>query len=114
MMKTIDYRGSGVSKAPGQYSPLLIAILFFVLILPCITHAGELKPLPSMPIFPENPITAEKVELGKKLFFDRRLSGDGTMACATCHNPETGYTDGLAISLSYPTTRNWRNASSLI
>jgi cytochrome c peroxidase len=36
------------------------------------------------------------------------------MACATCHNPETGYTDGLAISLSYPTTRNWRNASSLI
>jgi cytochrome c peroxidase len=67
-----------------------------------------------MPIFPENPITGEKVELGKKLFFDRRLSGDGTMACATCHNPETGYSDGLAISLSYPTTKNWRNSPALI
>ncbi len=53
-------------------------------------------------------------ELGRMLFFDRRLSGDGTMSCATCHNPELGYTDGLAISLSYPTTRNWRNAPTII
>lgn len=56
----------------------------------------------------------EKVELGKKLFFDRRLSGDGTMSCATCHIPELGFTDGMAISLHYPTTRNWRNAPTLI
>lgn len=56
----------------------------------------------------------EVVELGKKLFFDRRLSGDGTMSCATCHNPELGFSDGLPISLSYPTTRNWRNSSTLV
>jgi cytochrome c peroxidase len=67
-----------------------------------------------LPFFPENPLSHEKVELGKKLFFDRRLSGDGTMSCATCHNPETGYSDGLAISLSYPTTKNWRNSPALI
>ena len=53
------------------------------------------------------------VELGKKLFFDRRLSGDGTMSCATCHDPELGFGDGLEISLNYPTTRNWRNAMTL-
>ncbi len=96
----------------------IFSLLFFaVLMAPCLSlhaHAGALEILPPLPISPENPLTPGKVELGKKLFFDRRLSGDGTMACATCHNPETGYTDGLAISLSYPTTRNWRNASSLI
>jgi cytochrome c peroxidase len=36
------------------------------------------------------------------------------MSCATCHNPETGYSDALAISLSYPTTKNWRNAPATI
>ena len=48
------------------------------------------------------------------LFFDRRLSGDGTMNCGTCHDPNQGYGDGMDISLSYPTTRNWRNAPTLI
>jgi cytochrome c peroxidase len=56
----------------------------------------------------------EKIELGKQLFFDRRLSGDGTMSCGTCHDPEKGFSDDLAISLSYPTTRNWRNSPTLI
>ncbi|MBE0584720.1 MAG: cytochrome-c peroxidase, partial [Desulfofustis sp.] len=51
---------------------------------------------------------------GKKLFFDRRLSGDGTMNCGTCHDPEQGYSDGLEISLNYPTTRNWRNSPTVL
>jgi len=76
--------------------------------------AEELKPLSVVPVPTENPQTPAKVELGKKLFFDRRLSGDGTMSCATCHNPERAYTDGMEISLSYPTTRNWRNAPTLV
>ena len=61
-----------------------------------------------------NPQTPEKIELGKKLFFDRRLSGDGTMNCGTCHNPEVAFTDELDISLSYPTTKNWRNSPTLV
>lgn len=73
-----------------------------------------LAPLPPPPSPPENPTTPEKVELGKKLFFDRRLSGDGTMTCATCHDPENGFADALPISLSYPTTRNWRNSPGLV
>lgn len=91
-------------------------LFFFSFSLPFIAQAESysLEPLPPLPIFQENPITPDKVELGKKLFFDRRLSGDGTMSCATCHNPETGYSDGLSISLSYPTTKNWRHSSSLI
>jgi cytochrome c peroxidase len=74
----------------------------------------DLAPLPPPPFPPENPTTPEKVTLGKMLFFDRRLSGDGTMTCATCHDPETGFADALPISLSYPTTRNWRNSPGLV
>jgi len=44
---------------------------------------SALAPLPPPPSPPENPTTPGKIELGKKLFFDRRLSGDGTMSCAT-------------------------------
>jgi len=73
-----------------------------------------LAPLPPPPSPPDNPTTPEKAELGKKLFFDRRLSGDGTMSCATCHDPESGFADALPISLSYPTTRNWRNSPGLV
>src|SRR5271156_4405152 len=43
-----------------------------------------------------NPITADKVALGKALFFDPRLSGSGAISCATCHNPGLGWQDGLA------------------
>ncbi len=43
----------------------------------------------------DNPLTPEKIALGKKLFFDPRLSGDGNMSCATCHNPMFGWSDAL-------------------
>jgi cytochrome c peroxidase len=76
--------------------------------------AGKLEPVKAVPVPADNPQTAEKIELGKQLFFDRRLSGDGTMSCSTCHDPEKGYSDDLPISLSYPTTRNWRNSPTLI
>ncbi len=76
--------------------------------------AGQLESIKDVPIPAHNPQTPAKVELGKKLFFDRRLSGDGTMSCATCHDPNQGYSDGLEISLNYPTTRNWRNSPTLI
>ena len=44
---------------------------------------------------PSNPMTKGKVELGKQLYFDPRVSLDGTVSCATCHNPEKGWTDSL-------------------
>jgi cytochrome c peroxidase len=117
MIETVEYKNSGLRKTVKIFAQVLSLLFLTILIIVCISfyaNAESIEPLPPLPICPENPVTPEKVELGKKLFFDRRLSGDGTMACATCHNPETGYSDGLPISLSYPTTRNWRNASSLI
>ena len=106
---------------PRAAFPLLLcAFLAGAALVPARSSAAgpvpppALAPLPPPPSPRENPTTPEKVELGKKLFFDRRLSGDGTMSCATCHDPETGFADALATSLSYPTTRNWRNSPGLV
>ena len=93
--------------------PFVIGLLLFI-IIPSYTIAGHLEPFKKTPIPRLNPQTPEKVKLGKMLFFDRRLSGDGTMSCATCHIPEMGFSDGQAISLNYPTTKNWRNSPTLI
>lgn len=57
---------------------------------------GGLTALPEVPIPADNPQTAAKIELGKRLFFDTRLSLDHSSSCATCHAPEKAYTDGLA------------------
>jgi cytochrome c peroxidase len=92
----------------------LFALLAAAILYAVPAGASPPAPLPPPPSPEGNPTTPEKAELGKKLFFDRRLSGDGTMNCATCHDPENGYADGQAISLSYPTTRNWRNAPGLL
>lgn len=94
----------------------LAGLLFALLLLFVVAGtslAGHLAPFASIPVPPANPQTPEKIELGKQLFFDRRLSGDGTMSCSTCHDPLQGYSDGLPVSLSYPTTRNWRNSPTL-
>lgn len=51
--------------------------------------------LGKVPDAADNPVTPAKVELGKALFFDPRLSGNGTVSCASCHNPALGWSDGL-------------------
>jgi cytochrome c peroxidase len=50
------------------------------------------------PVPAENPMTVAKWELGKKLYFDPILSSDGTVSCASCHDPRRGYTDQAAVS----------------
>ncbi len=54
--------------------------------------------LPELPIPDDNPMTAEKVELGKMLYFDKRLSKDGTISCATCHDPAKGWAEHTPTS----------------
>jgi len=52
-----------------------------------------------MPFPADNPITAAKLELGRQLYFDKRLSADGTRACYSCHVCEKGLTDGLPTAI---------------
>ena len=59
----------------------------------------ELKSYEEMKIPADNPMTAVKVELGKQLYYDKRLSGDGSRACYSCHLAENGLTDGLPTAI---------------
>ena len=52
-----------------------------------------------MPVPEDNPVTAEKVALGRRLFFDPILSRDHTLSCASCHDPRRAFTDGRAVSV---------------
>ena len=70
--------------------------------------------LPPVTMPDDNPMTSAKAELGKILFFDRRLSGNGFVSCATCHAPNAGWGDGNALSLGYPGTLHWRNSQTII
>jgi len=60
------------------------------------------------------PITPERVELGRKLFFDPRISADGTIACATCHRPDHGFADDTPTSQGIDGAFGTRNAPSVI
>lgn len=67
------------------------------------------------PIVPEdNPMTVDKVELGYLLYFDKRLSNDNTVSCATCHNPATGWTDQLPVSTGIHGQKGTRSAPTVV
>lgn len=74
----------------------------------------EIGPLGPVPVPADNPITPKKVALGKKLFFDPRLSGDGSISCASCHDPRMGWGDGNDLSRGYPGTQHWRNSQTVL
>src|SRR5579872_5673780 len=70
---------------------------------------APLEKYEAMKIPADDPITQEKANLGWHLWFDKRLSGDGTLACYSCHVNEKGLTDGLALgkgAFGKPLTRS--------
>jgi cytochrome c peroxidase len=67
-----------------------------------------------MPVPEANPLTAAKVELGRKLFFDKRLSRDRTLACVSCHDPKLGFSDGRAVARGINGAEGTRNSPALI
>jgi cytochrome c peroxidase len=67
-----------------------------------------------MPVPGGNRLTAAKIRLGERLFHDRRLSVDGSIACATCHVPERAFSQARAIAIGVYGRRGTRNAPALI
>ena len=70
--------------------------------------------LPPVPIPADNPPTADSIALGRKLFYDVRLSGDDTVSCASCHKPELFFTDGRSGSKGIGGKIGKRNAPTVM
>ncbi|MCA9134023.1 MAG: cytochrome-c peroxidase, partial [Planctomycetales bacterium] len=70
-----------------------------------------LKPLP---VTSDNPLTPEKIELGKQLYFDPRLSVDNTVSCASCHDPKKGWSNGDATAVGVEGQRGGRGAPTIL
>jgi cytochrome c peroxidase len=104
--------------------------LAFLWVLTCVVLAGVAVEAPAEsdpetfrwelpPGFPEpqvpldNPMTEPKVELGRRLFYDTRLSGTGTFSCATCHRQELAFTDGRPRAVGETDESHARGSMSL-
>ena len=62
----------------------------------------------------DNPLTEAKVSLGKQLYFDKRLSSDNTISCASCHDPEKGWSNGEAVATGVGGKQGGRSAPTII
>ncbi len=70
--------------------------------------------LPPVPVPKDNPETAESIALGHRLFYERKLSADTTLSCASCHNPRIGFTDGQRHSTGVGGKIGVRNAPTVV
>jgi cytochrome c peroxidase len=105
----------------GLSVPLVLSLL--ALICGCNTSAKPVGTpvaisaphgLPSVPIPADNPPTVDSITLGRKLFYDTRLSKDNSLSCASCHQPKFGFRDPRELSLGVGGTKGIRHAPSLV
>lgn len=98
-----------MSSRLTNYGRLMIAISGLGLAFSAApAMAADIGPLPEV----ETNIL--KAELGKRLFYDKRLSGDAGIACSTCHMPENGFSHPDALAPGYPGNKHFRNSPTLI
>jgi cytochrome c peroxidase len=77
--------------------------------------ARAFRPIPSMvPSVQGNPVTREKIDLGRMLFFDPRISASGVLSCNSCHNLATGGADNVETSIGHGWQRGGRNAPTVL
>lgn len=91
-----------------------IGALFLTAAVTSAQAPAPLAALPEAPVPADAPLTEDRVELGKLLYFDSRLSGDGSISCADCHEPKQGWGDGGDLSRGYPGTMHWRNSQTIV
>lgn len=110
--------GQRVQRIPGLIGALLLVA--------ASGPAPAAEPKTTMPEIPlglerqlfhspkDNPLTLEKIELGRLLFFDKRLSKDNTIACASCHIPALAFTDAQPVSAGIRHQQGGRSAPAAI
>lgn len=77
-------------------------------------YADPYLGLPPLSIPADNPQTSEKIDLGKRLFNDKRFSADGSISCASCHHPDKAFTDGLPVAQGLNGQLGTRNAPTVL
>lgn len=100
----------------------LLSACLLTLLVAGIVHAQDFPDKPptpplGLPKFPwpeDNPYSKDKAELGWLLYFDKRLSGDNSVSCASCHAPEKAFTDGAAVSIGIKGQKGGRSAPTVI
>lgn len=103
---------------------LLVSFAIIAVILSCMKDKVEYEPtpyqleipshFPDMIIPEDNPMTEEGVTLGRKLFYEKMLSGDNSMACANCHAPQNAFSDPNQFSEGIDGIQGTRNSMALI
>lgn len=78
------------------------------------SYFSEIGHLPEIQFPEDNPYSAAKALLGKTLFYDPRLSASNQIACASCHDPELGWTDNRALSYGHDRQLGIRNAMTIL
>src|SRR5262249_18985368 len=108
---------------PGIVRPGTIFTVVFVLVVVSMiafpvgaadSQNSRSLGLPAVIAPSDNPSTPAKVELGRKLFFDKRLSSDNSISCATCHDPSYGFADPHPVSIGVKGRHGERNSHTLL
>jgi cytochrome c peroxidase len=120
------------SSRTGQYFSLYFSLLSFSISVTCIaiysvagsiTNAAEETKvlhfqvpngLPQLPVPDDNPMDPAKIELGKMLYFDARLSSDDKISCASCHHPEKGWSNDDTFATGVGGQRGGRSAPTVL
>lgn len=97
------YSSGNINKWPKPYIDSIVTSDFI-----------EIGNLPEIKFPKENPYSIEKVALGKKLFFDPRLSRSKQISCASCHEPQLGWGDGKRFSNGNARLEGKRNAQTIV
>jgi cytochrome c peroxidase len=99
---------------------LLLATCVLTAALLPVASAADKDPfkvplgLKPVPVPADNPLTLEKVELGKQLYFDPRLSSDNTVSCASCHDPKKGWSNAANFATGVRSQVGGRSAPTII
>ncbi|HLJ89418.1 MAG TPA: cytochrome c peroxidase [Candidatus Angelobacter sp.] len=117
-LRTVHKRWACFQKiSPKAIGALTVATLIGVVAAAVSAQqydASSGSSLAAMKVPLDNPLNASKIELGKKLFFDTRLSADGTVACATCHDPKHSFSNSHALSVGVFGRLTQRHAPALL
>jgi cytochrome c peroxidase len=96
----------------------VLALIFFLACATVVAFAQVPRGIPQSlwrkRIPATNPMSAEKIALGEKLYFDKRLSASGSVSCAVCHDPANAFTDLEALSTGAGGQQGTRNAPTIL